>query len=132
MELISTNSWCGAKRASVKTIADASPNRLLHILIGCFVLSLGGWGCGSDRAHEYFKQAMGSQIGKTVNDPSFYGNRYPEMRISIAELANGNFEEHLQMGIGWRCQVFFEIDRISQKIVAWRYEGTKDVCAHSR
>lgn len=109
--------------------------KALPLVLGfasCLMLLASQTGCASDRAHERFKSMMQDQVGKGKDDPNAYIRRYPEMHVDSRELSNGNREEHLRMGIAWRCHVYFEIDKLSQQIVGWRYEGTKDVCAHSR
>lgn len=53
-------------------------------------------------------------------------NRYRENRGPTSALPNGNTEQHYRFGPG--CDVYFEIDRDQNKIVSWRYEGTKETC----
>jgi hypothetical protein len=71
---------------------------------------------------------MQQQVGKSIQDPGAYRNRYRALRIGEKQLANGNIEEEYRRGRGGRCPTYFEIDKTSQTIVAWRHEGTKADC----
>src|SRR5205085_11537112 len=77
--------------------------------------------------HENFAQMMNAQVGKSVDDPSFLGNRYQQFRAGSKRLPNGNTEEELRPARA--CRVFFEIDETSKKIAAWRWEGREEHCA---
>jgi hypothetical protein len=83
--------------------------------------------CATGAAHENFVTTMGGQVGRSASDPNISINRYRERRGSVANLASGNAEQHYRFGP--RCDVYFEIDRTSQKVVGWRYVGNKDDCA---
>ena len=85
--------------------------------------------CSSDRAHENYEYAMQLEVGKPINDRYLTRNEYPDRLLSKRTLPNGHVEEEYESGIGLRCHTFFEIDQTAEKIVAWRYEGTKDDCA---
>lgn len=83
--------------------------------------------CTTDIAHKNFLTIMQNQVGKNLDDPYTTRNRYPERRISVRSLVNGNTEEEFQTG-GKSCRVFFEIDSKEKKIVGWRYEGAREEC----
>ena len=85
--------------------------------------------CASERAHQNFKNIMQLEVGKSIDYPHLTRNEYPTRRVATRTLPNGNTEEEFRAGEGLKCRVFFEIDNKSQKIVAWRYEGTDQICA---
>ena len=66
---------------------------------------------------------MQGQVGRSTDDPDIYRNRYPEFRVATKMLANGNVEEEFNRGVRGQCRVFFEIDKLAERIVGWRYEG---------
>src|SRR2546425_12770502 len=76
--------------------------------------------------HENFKKSLQAQVGKGADDPDTAPGRLYSNRIGERTLANGNVE------IGFRhfrtCRYYYEIDKATRKIVAARYEGTKDEC----
>lgn len=43
-------------------------------------------------------------------------------------LANGNIEEEFKSGTRHKCRVYFEIDKSTERVVGWRYEGSEDDC----
>ena len=60
------------------------------------------------------------------DDPNALRNRYGRFRAGVKELPNGNVEE--QYDFVRNCPVYFEIDKVTRKIVNWRYEGTEKDC----
>lgn len=72
---------------------------------------------------------MQVSIGKNANDPDLTRNRYRDRWTSTTQLQNGNVEEGYKSGRELRCRVFFELDRNTETIVRWRYEGTEDDCS---
>jgi hypothetical protein len=42
-------------------------------------------------------------------------------------LSNGNIEE--QFAWSRQCRVYFEIDKASQVLVRWRFEGSEQECS---
>jgi hypothetical protein len=44
------------------------------------------------RPQQNFKDWLQQQLGKSVDDPDAYINRYPENRITTRDLPNGNLE----------------------------------------
>lgn len=99
---------------------------LYAVVMLLFCLSLTA--CVSGRAHENFRSWMQEQVGKSADDPDAYMNRYRRLHVSTTRLLNGNLEEQYRSGRG-SCRVYFEIDKVSRKIVRWRYDGTQDDCA---
>lgn len=100
----------------------ATSRRTLGLLL-CASLSA----CVSGIAHQNFKSAMQRQVGRSVDDPNVPMNRYPKDRGPARDLPNGNTEQLFRFGPS--CQVYFEIEKASRKIVGWRYEGTQENCA---
>jgi hypothetical protein len=87
--------------------------------------------CAFQSAQENFSHWMQCQVGKKVDDADAFTNRYPQLRVAVRNLPNGNLEEEYKAGYMLRCRVYFEVDTSSRKIVSWRYEGTDQDCARS-
>jgi hypothetical protein len=85
-------------------------------------------GCAAGSAHENFKSLMQLQVGRNIDNPYYFGNRYAGSRIATRTLANGNSEEEFPIGYRHRCRVFFEIDKSTRTIIGWRYEGVEENC----
>ena len=82
--------------------------------------------CSSVTPHENFKSHMQFHIGKKVDSPSSYIARYPRSIGKKIKLSNGNEEiEFLQ---GRFCSAFFEVDKHTGVIIAWRFEGGELDC----
>lgn len=69
---------------------------------------------------------MQRQVGKSADDPHTLINGYAKDRGPAHPLANGNSEQQFRFGPG--CDVYFEIDKLSRRIVRWRYEGSEQSC----
>ena len=84
----------------------------------------------STTPHENFKLHMQYEIGKKANDPNTSIVRYPQLVTEKNILLNGNFEVGFAISAGVRgdCVAFFEIDKETNVIVDWRYEGSKENC----
>jgi hypothetical protein len=83
-------------------------------------------GCALPSGHENFKTIMNNHVGKRADDPSTDTARYRARRIEVRTLENGNAEEGYP---GLRsCRYYFEIDKTTETIVNWRFEGTVDDC----
>lgn len=93
----------------------------------CVVLSASIAACASGSAHENFKSHMQYEVGRSADDATVVFNRYPERRRASRTLPNGNSEQ--EWAFRSDCKVYFEIDKASSKIIAWRYEGAEVVCA---
>jgi hypothetical protein len=85
-------------------------------------------GCASLDSHENFKAHMQAHVGKSISDQYGYPNRYPNRVAGRHNLPNGNFEVEYLSGGSKDCRVFFQVDKESQKIISWRYEGTREAC----
>ena len=83
--------------------------------------------CATGSGHENFKAFMQRNVGKSIYDPSAYKNYYRDTFVTKKKLTNGNIEEEYESVKN--CQVFFEIDNSTKKIVRWRYEGTEQDCS---
>lgn len=106
----------------MNSISRFAPVCPLAIALICVSLAA----CASGRAHENFKSSVQWDVGKSIDDPNILVNRYPEDRGSPKTLPNGNIEQPYRFRRG--CQVYFEIDKASRRIVGWRYEGNEETC----
>jgi hypothetical protein len=79
------------------------------------------------RPHDNFVHVNQGQVGRLVSHRSYLKNRYPEMFVGAKPLSNGNVEE--QFAWNRQCQVYFEIDKASQVVVRWRFEGSEQECS---
>ena len=95
------------------------------LLIGSVAFSL-VTSCSWPLPHENFKSFMKSNVGKKTDDPSSDVARYPETLIGSEVLANGNAEYEYQFVAD--CSSFFEIEKETNKIVGWRFEGSEADC----
>src|SRR5437870_40639 len=82
--------------------------------------------CAMTTGHENFIYTMQGYVGRYATDPNVPFNRYSENRGPVNETQNVRLEQ--QYNFAPNCRVIFEIDKATQKIIAWRYEGTKDAC----
>lgn len=95
----------------------------LHIL----GVALLGTACMSSVSpHDNFNAHMQNNVGKALDDPTTNWIR-PEVLVATKELANGNFENEYRFR--GTCRYFFEYERQSRRIVAWRSEGNAQDCA---
>lgn len=76
--------------------------------------------------HENFKEIIGHNVGRSADDPRTLVVRYPELYADNKILSNGNTENRYQ----WirSCSYFLEIDKETNVIVSWRFEGSEDDC----
>lgn len=97
------------------------------LLLGLMLLTTLLTACAAaERAHLNFKNAMQWQVGRSADDPYVNYNRYSENRGPSQTISNGNIEREYRFGPG--CQVFFEIDKLTRKIIGWRYIGSEKNC----
>lgn len=84
----------------------------------------------TDRAHENFVNVIQVSVGRSASSPDFFWNRYPGRRGEVRQLSNGNAEyEYFWGGRDYgKCIVYWEVDIRSDKVVAARFEGTRDTC----
>jgi hypothetical protein len=86
--------------------------------------------CSTVTPHENFKNIMQANVGRSSTDYYYTGNRLRDYTyVGSIQLANGNIEEGFKTGAGYRCRVYFEIDRQTRHVSAWRYEGTPRDCS---
>src|SRR5690349_11264635 len=86
-------------------------------------------GCAHTSAHQNFVNIMEGNVSRPADDPYVYRLRNRNLRFNSTHLANGNIEEEFKAGRGPTCQLFFEVNESANRIVGWRYQGTKDDCA---
>lgn len=90
------------------------------------IATLTACSCSAVTPHENFKNHMEFHVGKNVDSPSSYVARYPQWAGGKTKLENGNEEfEFLQ---GKHCRVFFEVDKNTNVITGWRFEGSEKDC----
>ena len=83
-------------------------------------------GCAALDSHENFKNIMQQQIGKSADDPNISINRYAQRRGAVIDLGNGRVEQEYRYG---GCTVYFQIDKTINRVVGWRYQGSRRDCA---
>ena len=103
-------------------MATTSLPRIITVTTLCTLLLA----CAGGRAHDNFKGRMERHVGRSIEDPNNSMNRYPENRGTSTNLPNGNIEQ--QYHFSPSCKVYFEIDKASQKIIGWRYDGNETDC----
>src|SRR5829696_447977 len=82
--------------------------------------------CASFDPHENFKTTMQQQVGRSADDPYISINRYSGNRGGAVALPDGNVQQEYRFAPD--CTVYFNIDKKANKIVGWRYEGSKRAC----
>jgi hypothetical protein len=89
------------------------------ILVACSVLF--------HDPHENFLKINQSEVGKYAWDSNTTPGRIRSSRIGERTLPNGNRE------IGFRhirsCRYYYEVEKDTQRIVGWRWEGKKEDCS---
>ena len=76
--------------------------------------------------HENFKAFRKYNIGKRTDDPTSEISRYPTRIVDSLTLPNGNREIKFR---GRRdCRYFYEVDKVTNIIIGWRFEGKKKNC----
>ena len=89
------------------------------------VLILASCSCSHERYHESFKAHMSRNVGKRISDPHtlwIQEDRY----VSAHALENGNMEHKYRFR--GSCFYFFEVEKDTEVIVSWRFEGSKNDC----
>ena len=86
----------------------------------------------SSTPHENFKNFMQNDIGKSADDPNVLIVRYSEDIVNNKTLPNGNTEVEFLIRASppykEGCTAFFEIDKTTNIIINWRYEGSEEGC----
>ncbi len=80
--------------------------------------------CGSLSPHKNFKTHMSSTVGKRISDPGTWARE--DRGVSVQALENGN-EEYKYM-FRRSCFYFFEVEKSTEVIVSWRFEGSEKDC----
>jgi hypothetical protein len=101
-----------------------SPGTIHFCIVGSAVQLLVA--CAALDAHENFKRAMQRQVGRSTDDGDIFWNRYPQDRGAINDLNDGRLQYELRFAP--TCTVYFIVDKVTNKIVDWRYEGPKRTC----
>ena len=81
--------------------------------------------CAGD-AHENLKYNMQSEVGRSANDPGAFIVRYSQFVVNSRLIRNKNIEYAFNYRSG--CMLFFEVDKETNIIVSWRFEGSKTIC----
>ncbi len=81
--------------------------------------------CESLSPHDNFKDHMSSTIGKKISDPHTWARE--DRHVSVKQLANGNVEHKYMFRRS--CWYFFEVEKGTDVIIGWRYEGDARDCA---
>jgi hypothetical protein len=108
-----------------KRTFDISMSSRLRVVTGLVIAALVG--CVSSVLPEQnFRDHMNANIGKRIDDPR---TQWINASVLVAsrELRNGNVENEYR----WRdtCHYFFEYEKTSKRILAWRYSGDEKDCA---
>lgn len=85
---------------------------------------LGGCSCGNLSPHDNFKAHMSSTVGKHISDPHTWARE--DRHVSVRVIENGNVEHKYIFRDG--CWYFFEVEKSTEVIVDWRFEGSKKDC----
>lgn len=87
-------------------------------------LILAACSCGYLSPHDNFKAHMSSTVGKRISDPHTWArdDRY----VSKRALRNGNQE--FKYVLRQNCWYFFEVEKNTQVIIGWRFEGNEKSC----
>ena len=84
--------------------------------------------CATPPEHENFKQVMGAQVGKRIDDPDAYPVFYRLREVNAKPLPNGNVEEEYAAGRKGDCRLFFEVEPLARRIVGWSFDGAERNC----
>ena len=84
--------------------------------------------CATPPEHENFKQVMGAQVGKRIDDPDAYPVFYRLRQVNSKGLPNGNQQQEYAAGRKGECRLFFEVEPLTRRIVRWSYEGSERDC----
>lgn len=90
------------------------------------IATLTACSCSAVTPHENFKNFLKHNVGKRASDPSSDVARYPELLVGKRVLENGNTENKYQWVRG--CFYFYEIEKNTEVIVGWRFEGSEKDC----
>ncbi|CAN0504234.1 unnamed protein product, partial [Discosporangium mesarthrocarpum] len=82
--------------------------------------------------HQEFAFLMNAFVGRSADDPDVIFNRYSQYLVGSVDLEGGDREIVYNAKTGERgeCLAIFRVDRETNKITGWRFEGTEDSCIH--
>jgi hypothetical protein len=83
--------------------------------------------CTSTTPHENFKNIMKQDIGKKADDPTSDIYHYSKYVLNRRVLSNGNVE--VKFHLMGNCYYFYEVEKKTNIIIGWRFEGSKKYCA---
>ena len=89
-----------------------------------FIAILASCACGNLSPHENFKTHMSSTVGKRISDTGTWARE--DRRVSVQTLENGNKEYKYMFRRS--CLYFFEVEKNTEVIVSWRFEGSEKDC----
>jgi hypothetical protein len=84
--------------------------------------------CAANPEHENFKRVMEHQVGKLIDDADAYPVFYKLRQISSKPLPNGNQQQRYAAGRNGRCEVDFEVEPLTRRIVRWSLDGGERDC----
>jgi hypothetical protein len=85
-------------------------------------------GCATPPEYLAFKDVMDHQVGKGIDDSDAYPVFYRLKQKTVKSLPNGNQQYEYAAGRAGDCQLFFEVDTISRRIVRWSKAGSDRDC----
>ncbi len=100
--------------------------KIARLLVVFAPLCLSPLGCSSTHPHDNFKNHHARNVGMRADDPRGDAVLYARWFRGEAILDNGNIEKSYQYR--GSCVYFYEIDRKTNIIVGWRFEGSKADC----
>ena len=77
--------------------------------------------CASLNPYDNWKAMMDAKVSESIdNDPYGVGAQ----PVDIKTLSNGNLEfRYVRKNFRGSCKYFFEVDKTTRKVIAWRYDG---------
>jgi hypothetical protein len=84
--------------------------------------------CAANPEHENFKRVMEHQVGKLIDDADAYPVFYKLRQTSSKSLPNGNLQQQYAAGRNGRCELSFEVEPFTRRIVRWSTDGGERDC----
>jgi hypothetical protein len=84
--------------------------------------------CAANPEHENFKRVMEHQVGKSIDDADAYPVFYRLRQTSSKSLPNGNLQQQYAAGRNGRCELSFEVEPLTRRIVRWSLDGGEREC----
>lgn len=101
--------------------------KFIEFSVAFITLCLAFLACSPTDPHENFKNILGKDVGKRADDPLNTIALSADWFAGETILENGNTEKKYKYK--GSCVYFYEIDRKTNIIVGWRFEGSKADCA---